>query len=289
VTHDPSLSAFGANEAALEAATQDVANEYSKLYTNNVTVNIKVTVDPSNGLGASQFENDDTGTISYAQLKAALESHASTPASESAVASLPAADPTDGAGFYLTNAEAKALGFTSGDNAALDGTFLIGAGNTYTFDPNDRAVAGAFDYLGTAEHEFSEIMGRVTQLNNDSFGTTAFDLFRYSAPGVTTLNPNATGLYFSDDGGKTVVNTFNPPGNGGDIQDWVGSTQPDSFDAFGDTGEAEPMHAYDQIVMNTLGWTSAAVPEPGTWALMLIGFGGLGAAMRSRRKAIATA
>lgn len=289
LTYDPSLSAFGANEAALEAATQDVANEYSKLYTNNVTVNIKVTVDPSNGLGASQFENDDTGTISYAQLKAALESHASTPASESAVASLPAADPTDGAGFYLTNAEAKALGFTGGDNAALDGTFLIGAGNTYTFDPNDRAVAGAFDYLGTAEHEFSEIMGRVTQLNNDSFGTTAFDLFRYSAPGVTTLNPNATGLYFSDDGGKTVVNTFNPPGNGGDIQDWAGSTPPDSFDAFGDTGEAEPMHAYDQIVMNTLGWTSAAVPEPGTWALMLIGFGGLGAAMRSRRKAIATA
>jgi hypothetical protein len=289
LTYDSSLSAFGANEAALEAATQDVANEYSKLYANNVTVNVDVKVDPSNGLGASQFENDDTGTISYAQLKAALESHASTPASKSAIASLPAADPTDGAGFYLTNAEAKALGFTSGDNAALDGTFLIGAGNTYTFDPNDRAVAGAYDYLGTAEHEFSEIMGRVTQLNNDSFGTTAFDLFRYSAPGVTTLNPNATGLYFSDDGGKTVVNTYNPPGNGGDIQDWAGSTPPDSFDAFGDTGEAEPMHAYDQIVMNTLGWTSAAVPEPWTWALMLIGFGGLGAAMRSRRKAIAMA
>jgi PEP-CTERM motif len=290
LTYDPSLSAFGANEAALEAATQDVANEYSALYTNKVTVNIDVKVDPDpKGLGSSQFENNDTGTISYAQLKAALESHASTAASKSAIASLPAADPTNGAGLYLTNAEAKALGFTSGDNSALDGTFFIGAANTYTFDPNDRAVAGAFDYLGTAEHEFSEIMGRVTQLNNDSFGTTAFDLFRYSAPGVTTLNPNATGLYFSDDGGKTVVNTFNPPGNGGDIQDWAGSTPPDSFDAFGDTGEAEPMHAYDQIVMNTLGWTSAAVPEPGTWALMLIGFGGLGAAMRSRRKAIATA
>ncbi len=30
-----------------------------------------------------------------------------------------------------------------------------------------------------------------------------------------------------------------------------------------------------------------AVPEPSTWALMLIGFGGLGAAMRSRRKVVA--
>jgi hypothetical protein len=291
LTYDP-ISAFGANLASLKAATQDVANEFSALYTNNVTVNIDVKADPDpKGLGSSAFENNDTGTISYADLKAALESHASTPASKSAVASLPTGDPTAGAGFYLTNAEAKALGFTSGANPALDGTFFIGDANTYTFDPNDRAVPGAFDYLGTAEHEFSEIMGRVTQLNNDSFGTTAFDLFRYSAPGVTTLDPNAKNLYFSDDGGKTVVNTYNPPGNGGDIQDWAGSTPPDSFDAFGDSGEAEPMHAYDQIVMNTLGWTSASVvPEPGTWALMLVGFGGLGAAaMRSRRKAMAAA
>jgi hypothetical protein len=26
-----------------------------------------------------------------------------------------------------------------------------------------------------------------------------------------------------------------------------------------------------------------AVPEPATWAMMLVGFGGIGAAMRSRR------
>jgi hypothetical protein len=33
-----------------------------------------------------------------------------------------------------------------------------------------------------------------------------------------------------------------------------------------------------------------AVPEPATWAMMLVGFGGLGAAMRSRRKpAVASA
>jgi hypothetical protein len=30
-----------------------------------------------------------------------------------------------------------------------------------------------------------------------------------------------------------------------------------------------------------------AVPEPATWAMMLVGFGGLGAAMRSRRKLVA--
>ena len=34
---------------------------------------------------------------------------------------------------------------------------------------------------------------------------------------------------------------------------------------------------------------TGAVPEPATWAMMLVGFGGLGAAMRSRRKLAAAA
>lgn len=35
--------------------------------------------------------------------------------------------------------------------------------------------------------------------------------------------------------------------------------------------------------------TLSAVPEPATWAMMLVGFGGLGAAMRSRRRSIKVA
>jgi hypothetical protein len=33
----------------------------------------------------------------------------------------------------------------------------------------------------------------------------------------------------------------------------------------------------------------SAVPEPAQWAMMLMGFGGLGVVMRSRRKAVAAA
>lgn len=40
---------------------------------------------------------------------------------------------------------------------------------------------------------------------------------------------------------------------------------------------------------NTRGTFSAAVPEPGTWALMILGFGGAGAMIRARRREVAVA
>ena len=43
-----------------------------------------------------------------------------------------------------------------------------------------------------------------------------------------------------------------------------------------------------QIVVNAIGGTGAAVPEPASWALMIGGFGMAGAALR-RRRAVAVA
>ena len=38
------------------------------------------------------------------------------------------------------------------------------------------------------------------------------------------------------------------------------------------------------LVQTTFSASTAAVPEPATWALMLLGFGGIGMAMRRRRR-----
>ena len=51
------------------------------------------------------------------------------------------------------------------------------------------------------------------------------------------------------------------------------------FDGFGDGGGFE----LDNIVLNGDG--SGVVPEPATWAMMLMGFAGMGAMLRSRRRA----
>jgi hypothetical protein len=48
-----------------------------------------------------------------------------------------------------------------------------------------------------------------------------------------------------------------------------------------DFGGSANFIGFDNI---TLGASSPTVPEPTTWALMLVGFGGLGVALRSRRR-----
>lgn len=279
ITYDPSLSAFGAQETQLKAATQYVANEYSTLFTNDVTLNILVKADTSPGaLGASLFEYDGN-SYTYNTIRNALIDNASTPASISATNSLPVVDPTGSNSFAVPNAQAKALGLISGSAIGLDGTFFIGTTNSYTFDSNKRALPGLFDYLAVAEHEFSELMGRTTQLTNPGFGKLPFDLFRFTAPQVRNVDPNISGVYFSTDNGTTIAKKYNNPG-GGDIQDWLNESTPDSYDAFLSPGLAGIISPVDVTVMNTLGWkstipTTPTVPVPVPNALLgVIGAGG---------------
>ena len=118
----------------------------------------------------------------------------------------------------------------------LDGSVGFDKTATYTFDPNNRAVAGKVDFIGLAGHEITEVMGRfgIGQAGTGSGQYGALDLFRYTSPGVLDTLP-ANGAYFSINGGTTTINTFNGTG-GGDLSDWNGPT-PDSYNAFITAGE----------------------------------------------------
>ncbi len=136
-------------------------------YSDPITINI--TFAAGGGLGSSNTNLQFIGGADdYATMKAALIADATTANDATANANLPAVDPTGGNRFFIASfAEAKALGLRAANDGATDGTITLGTGNTYTFDPNNRAVAGAYDFIGVAEHEISEVMGRIGILGND--------------------------------------------------------------------------------------------------------------------------
>ena len=85
------------------------------------------------------------------------------------------------------------------------------------------------------------------------------------SPAQTSYTEVTTGTFVA--GGTDATLTFFAPDIGGDSDT--------AIDAIVVNGDGSP---------TTYG--SSAVPEPANWALMLVGFGAAGAAVRSRRKAI---
>src|SRR5262249_13803604 len=149
------------------------------------------------GLGTSSAPL--LGSYTFAQVKTALTADQTTADDNTAVANLPASDPTSGSNFLMARGLGKALGLLGGADPATDGTFSYGITNAYTFDPNNRAVAGKYDFIGVAEHELTELMGRVVRVNSTSNGWRPLDLYRFTSSG-RSFSANDANVYFSING-----------------------------------------------------------------------------------------
>ena len=258
ITYDSSVSNA---PAGFTAAIADVAKFYESVFDDPITVNLDVGWGEVAGqslggaLGASETFLD---VFNYGQVRSALAADATSADDKTALASLPISDPTGGGNFVVATAEAKALGLSN--DAGIDGYVGFSSGANYTFDPNNRAVAGAFDFIGVAEHEISEVMGRIVS-GGDANTFAPLDLFRYSSLGVRALSGSQT-AYFSIDGGSTDLNDFNTSPNG-DLGDWASGAGPDSYDAAATRGVALPVTATDLRVMDVIGWdaTGAAATD----------------------------
>ena len=220
----------------------------------------------NNALGESQT---NIVSVSYSQLLAALQAKSSGDATDAAfLASLPATSPVSG-NYWVTAAQAKALGLSAANGTSTDGAIGFATSSLFTYGDTNTTGAvssGTYDFFATATHEMTEVMGRLLLVGQSINGAPAYsaaDLTHYSAAGVRDFTQSTAG-YFSPDGGVTNLDNFNTI-SGGDAGDWAASAGNDSFDAYANPGVLEPVSAADLALMDAIGWNgpgSVGPPRP---------------------------
>jgi Hint domain len=232
------------------------------LIVNAITVNIEVgwgeiTKNGSTrpiGTNTSNGGPDAAEVQSYTQVKSELEANISSEADSSAIANMPAADPTGGAGVYIYPAEEKAWGLLPANGGEIDGSVGFGPNANFNFDPNNRSEPGSSDFVGIAEHELTHALGRASEQQFFA-APSVLDLFRFSAPGALANGGNPA--YFSVNGGTTDLMNYDGVS---DFADWAGST-PDSFDASSLHGVENPITPTDLSLLSVLGFDVPVTPS----------------------------
>ena len=259
----------GFMQAIIAAATY-----YTTLFSNKEVINIDVgygEIDGSSMASDALGESESYGYLTnYATVTHAL--------SEDGYSFSAANEPTTSQ-FFVNSADAKALGLINPTSTAVDGfvgfSTLSGTGDSWNYTAGATASNSGtgptqFDLQAVAEHEISEVMGRIGMegATVDRKPTdTPLDLFNYKSPGVLELSAN--GGYFSVNGGTTNLGVYNnASANGGDIADWASITSItqshtqglpngdyDAYDAFAGPGYNGALSQSDILEDAALGYT----------------------------------
>ena len=252
-------------KAAVEAAVQF----YDYLITDPITVPIVFSYGEIQGQAISKnaaAQSSTNGNVeTFASLKNLLTAAATSATDQASLAAMATVDPTNGGAFWVSDAQARVFGLGSepGYTDPEDGFVGISSSLNFSWDPLNRAVAGAYDAVGALEHEIAEVLGRYSYLGGSgSFNGkklyAPLDLFRYTSPGVHSVS--FSGGNFSVDG-QTMLLPFNNPNSGGDGGDWDSSVVGDSYGS-AYNGVAGFVSPTDLQVMDVLGYQIAALGNP---------------------------
>jgi hypothetical protein len=263
-------SSVNAAPAAFETAMTAAASFLDALIVNPITVNIQVGYGedeneaiPSDALslGGANYQS----FVNYSTLKSDLLAHATTALDQAAVGSLPASDPTDGATFAVGDAEARALGLLPATSTVIDGGVGFGDTASWNYSTDGQTVPGEFDFVSDAELELIHALGM--QIGTPSGGSTAFMLFRYSAPGVRELTVNSDGIttpsaYFSIDGGQTDLGNYPTSGDSSLFEAEVPLAANDTLGIPYFPGVEHTFSPTDALELNVLGFDVSTLAAP---------------------------
>jgi hypothetical protein len=253
--------------AGFREAVQYAAHLFDSLITSPITVNVEIgygevrdVAMQAGNIGETQI---NTGLMrGFTDYKAALAEHNTSADIQSALDNM--TNPGTGKSIFVAGAQAKALGLLASDAPALDAAvgFMADPNRTlFTYDPNNRAVDGKYDFIGLAQHELSHALGRLSY----TWTTTGFDLYRYAAPSVRAA-AGPTASYFSIDGGTTDLAAFSTTGH---YDDWSSTMGNDALNAYQRSGVQNNFSATDVRLLNVLGYaiSTPAVAASGGVAL----------------------
>lgn len=226
----------------------------------------------------------------------------------------------DNNNLNVNTAQMKALGLTpvyaAGNTTQRDGSISFSTLFTWDFDPTDGIDAGAIDFVGVAVHEIGHALGFRSGvdtadtnalpgvaapgrrgLNNLAWGTV-HDLFRYGDFNGEVVRDWSIGgaPCYSLDGGANCLALLSTGSLNGDRRQashWkddailgglpIGVMDPTASGPNG-TRPLQVVTLADLIAFDAMGYNLAAIPEPQTWAMMILGFGFVGAAYRRRTR-----
>jgi hypothetical protein len=290
-----------ANAADIKAAIARAIRFYETDFADPVNVNILFKQSDGLFLGSSQTVQYTTTFVSYSNwLTADAAAHSTNTVLATALNYLSSGNLA--ANIRATSASLRALGVTSAKgvldasgklNGNLDG--IITLSNHFQMVYAGSLGFLQYDAIRIIEHEIDEVLGiggpgsilnqMVRGFVNvpDLFGVWpvigAFDLFRYSAPGLGSLSTlSSTPSYFSVDGGQTNLVAFNQVSTG-DFADWgaKGCTAlvQQAFTCHGQaaalSGPARAGASPEIIALMALGWDPVGIPEPASAAVLGLG------------------